>query len=198
MIQESRPEELVDLHLVPGRHRSRRRRLGDDLRRRHPRLLHERRRQQGEGQPRLRALRRQPGCRGADAERLDLVAGHVQLLASRRTPPGTSCSGPPGPSTTCSAPARWTSSTRSAPRSGRTRTSATASTSPIRATSTSIDVSAPGAKIYFTAQPLFFDLTTEWAANAAEDGGQGSPGRRRPGQAGGGASTRKLKEAGLG
>lgn len=26
------------------------------------------------------------------------------------------------------------------------------------------DVSAPGAKIYFTAQPLFFDLTTEWAA----------------------------------
>ena len=27
------------------------------------------------------------------------------------------------------------------------------------------DVSAPGAKIYFTAQPLFFDLTTEWAAS---------------------------------
>jgi multiple sugar transport system substrate-binding protein len=26
------------------------------------------------------------------------------------------------------------------------------------------DVSAPGAKIYFTPQPLFFDLTTEWAA----------------------------------
>ncbi len=26
------------------------------------------------------------------------------------------------------------------------------------------DVSAPGAQIYFTAQPLFFDLTTEWAA----------------------------------
>lgn len=26
------------------------------------------------------------------------------------------------------------------------------------------DVSAPGAKIQFTAQPLFFDLTTEWAA----------------------------------
>jgi multiple sugar transport system substrate-binding protein len=26
------------------------------------------------------------------------------------------------------------------------------------------DVSAPGAKIHFTAQPLFFDLTTEWAA----------------------------------
>jgi multiple sugar transport system substrate-binding protein len=25
------------------------------------------------------------------------------------------------------------------------------------------DVSAPGAKIYFTAQPLFFDLTTQWA-----------------------------------
>ncbi|MEL6264924.1 MAG: extracellular solute-binding protein [Pseudomonadota bacterium] len=27
------------------------------------------------------------------------------------------------------------------------------------------DVSAPGAKIHFTAQPLFFDLTTEWAAS---------------------------------
>jgi len=27
------------------------------------------------------------------------------------------------------------------------------------------DVSAPGAKIYFTAQPLFFDLTTLWAEN---------------------------------
>jgi len=27
------------------------------------------------------------------------------------------------------------------------------------------DVSSPGAKIYFTAQPLFFDLTTEWAAS---------------------------------
>ena len=26
------------------------------------------------------------------------------------------------------------------------------------------DISAPGAQIYFTAQPLFFDLTTEWAA----------------------------------
>ena len=25
------------------------------------------------------------------------------------------------------------------------------------------DVSAPGAKIYFTAQPLLFDLTTQWA-----------------------------------
>ena len=26
------------------------------------------------------------------------------------------------------------------------------------------DASAPGAKIYFTAQPLFFDLTTDWSA----------------------------------
>ena len=26
------------------------------------------------------------------------------------------------------------------------------------------DLSAPGASIKFTAQPLFFDLTTEWAA----------------------------------
>ncbi len=27
------------------------------------------------------------------------------------------------------------------------------------------DVSAPGAKIYITAQPLFFDLTTLWSEN---------------------------------
>ena len=78
MIQDFGPEELVDLHLVSGRHRPRCRRLRHDLRRRHPRLLHERRRQQGSRQPRLCAVRRQPGGRGADAERLDLVAGHEQ------------------------------------------------------------------------------------------------------------------------
>jgi multiple sugar transport system substrate-binding protein len=27
------------------------------------------------------------------------------------------------------------------------------------------EASAPGSKIYFTAQPLFFNLTTEWAAS---------------------------------
>ena len=37
-----RAEELGHLHLVPGRHRPRRRRLRHDLRRRHPGLLHER------------------------------------------------------------------------------------------------------------------------------------------------------------
>ncbi len=80
MIQEFRAEELVDLHLVSGRHGSGRRRLGDDLRRRHSRLLHEWRRQQGEGQYRLRALRGQSGRQRADAECLDLVAGDVELL----------------------------------------------------------------------------------------------------------------------
>ena len=30
------------------------------------------------------------------------------------------------------------------------------------------EVSAPGAQIYFTPQPLFFDLTTEWAAALQE------------------------------
>ncbi len=114
-----RAEELVDLHLVSGRHRSRRRRLGHDLRRRHPRLFHERRRQQGSRQPRLPRLRAEPGRQGPDPERLDLVAGHVELLASRRTRPGTSCSGRPRSSTACSAPARWISSTRSARRSPR-------------------------------------------------------------------------------
>ena len=72
---EFRAEELVDLHLVSGRHRSWRRRFGDDLRRRHPRLFHGRRRQQGEGQSRLPRLRGQSRRQGADAERLDLVAG---------------------------------------------------------------------------------------------------------------------------
>ncbi len=79
MIQTS-AEELVDLHLVPGRHRSRRRRLRHDLRCRHPWLLHERRRQQGEGASRLRAVRRQSGGQGADPECLDLVARDVDLL----------------------------------------------------------------------------------------------------------------------
>ena len=65
---------------------------------------------------------------------------------------------------TCSAPARWTSSIRSAPRSGRTRSSATGSTKSYPGYLEQHDVSAPGAKIYFTAQPLFFDLTTQWAA----------------------------------
>ena len=69
------PEELGDLHLVPGRHRPRRRRLRHDLRCRHPRLLHEWRRQQGEGQPRLLGLCAQSGRDSADAECLDLVAG---------------------------------------------------------------------------------------------------------------------------
>ena len=80
MIQEFGPEELVDLHLVSGRHGSGRRRFRDDLRRGHPRLFHEWRRQQGEGQYRLCAVCRQSGRQGADAERLDLVAGDVELL----------------------------------------------------------------------------------------------------------------------
>ncbi len=67
-------EELVDLHLVSGRHRPRRRRLRHHLRRRYSRLFHEWRRQQGKGQSRLPRLRRQPGGQGADAECLDLVA----------------------------------------------------------------------------------------------------------------------------
>ena len=64
MIQEFGPEELVDLHLVPGRHRPRCGRFRHDLRRRHSRLLHERRRQQGERATwvtrRLRQTRRPP------------------------------------------------------------------------------------------------------------------------------------------
>src|SRR6266446_5726669 len=79
-----RPEELVDLYLVSGRHRPWRGRLRHDLRRRYSRLLHEWWRQQGERQSGLRAVRRQPGRNGADAQRLDLVACHVQLLKAER------------------------------------------------------------------------------------------------------------------
>ncbi len=45
--------------------------------------------------------------------------------------------------------------------------------SPIRAISSSTTSRPPGAKIYFTAQPLFFDLTDRMGGLAAEDGGQG-------------------------
>ena len=75
-----RAEELVDLYLVPGRHGSRGGSLRHDLRCRHPRLLHEWRREQGTRKSGLRALRREPGRKGADAQRLDLVARDVQLL----------------------------------------------------------------------------------------------------------------------
>ena len=66
---------------------------------------------------------------------------------------------------TCSAPARWTSSTRSAPRCGRTRSSAKRIDTSYPGYLNQHDTSAPGAKIYFTAQPLFFDLTTLWSEN---------------------------------
>src|SRR3984893_7021975 len=74
------PEELFDLYLVSGRHGPRSRSLWHDLRCRYSRLLHEWRREQGARQSGLRAVRRQPGRKGADAERLDLVARDVQLL----------------------------------------------------------------------------------------------------------------------
>lgn len=59
------------------------------------------------------------------------------------------------------------------------------------------DVSAPGAKIYFTAQPLFFDLTTEWAATL-----QQMVAKQVPVDEGldklAASVDRQLKEAGLG
>ena len=66
------------------------------------------------------------------------------------------------PSTTCSARARWTSSTRS-----RLGVEGPGIPTPhrqvLRGYLDQYDASAPGAKIYFTAQPLFFDVTTQWA-----------------------------------
>ena len=43
--------------------------------------------------------------------------------------------------------------------------------------------SAPGSKIYFTPQPLFFNLTTDWAASLQEDVRYGSVCRRGARQA---------------
>ncbi len=59
------------------------------------------------------------------------------------------------------------------------------------------DVSAPGAKIHFTAQPLFFDLTTEWAAMLQKMVAHEIPvneGLEQLAQ----SVNRQLKEAGLG
>lgn len=59
------------------------------------------------------------------------------------------------------------------------------------------DISAPGAKIHFTAQPLFFDLTTEWAASMQKMVANEVPvdeGLDQLAQ----SVDRQLKEAGLG
>ena len=60
--------------------------------------------------------------------------------------------------------ARWTSSTRSAPRSGRTRQFRARIAKSYPGYLEQFDASAPGSKIYFTPQPLFEAVTTEWAA----------------------------------
>ena len=109
---------------------------------------------------------------------------HVELLASRRTPPGTSCS-------------------------GRRRTEHDLFgarkmdfVNPVRASVwkdeefrdridksypgylEQYEASAPGAKIYFTAAAAVLRPDHRVGGDAAEDGGQGSPGRRGPRQAG--------------
>ena len=59
------------------------------------------------------------------------------------------------------------------------------------------DVSAPGAAIKFTAQPLFFDLTTEWAASLQKMVAKEVPVDEGLGQLEA-SVNRQLKEAGLG
>ena len=59
------------------------------------------------------------------------------------------------------------------------------------------DVSAPGAKIHFTAQPLFFDLTTEWAATLQKMVANEVPIDEGLDQLAASVDT-QLKEAGLG
>ena len=139
-----------------------------------------------------------PAADGADAERLDLVARHVELLASRRTPPGTSCNGRRRPSMTCSAPRKMDF------------------VNPVRASVwkdevfreridksypgylEQHDVSAPGAKIYFTAAAAVLRPHHRMGGDAAEDGGQGSAGRRRASTSSPQSIDKQLKEAGLG
>jgi len=59
------------------------------------------------------------------------------------------------------------------------------------------DLSAPGAKIHFTAQPLFFDLTTEWAATLQKMVANEVPVAEGLGQLEA-SVNRQLVEAGLG
>ena len=121
-------------------------------------LLHERCRQCRGRQHRLFGLHAQPGSRGTDAECLDLVVGHVQLLDPGRKPPGITSSGPPPASTACSARRRWTSSTRCVSRSGTTpdfKRPDRQKSYPGYLEQFQYEASAPGSKIYFTPQPLF-------------------------------------------
>ena len=76
--------------------------------------------------------------------------------------------------------ARWTSSIRSAPRSGRTRSSASRIDKSYPGYLEQHDASAPGAKIYFTAAAAVLRPHHRMGGDAAEDGGQGSAGRRGP------------------
>ena len=64
----------------------------------------------------------------------------------------------------CSARARWTSSTRSAPRCGRTSEFRARIDKSYPGYLEQFEASAPGAKIYFTAAAAVLELTTEWAA----------------------------------
>ncbi len=155
-------EELVDIHLVPGRNRPWRRGVGDDLRCRHPRLLHEWRRQQGEGQHRLCTLCRQSRRQGAYTN-VWIWSLALSNYSAQKDAAWYFIQWATSTSTTCSERQKMDF------------------VNPVRASvwkdevfrkriDTSYpgylnqhDVSAPGAKIYFTAQPLFFDLTTQWA-----------------------------------
>ena len=110
MIQNSGRIGLVDPHLVPSRHRPRRGQVGDDLRRRHPGLLPERRDRGGRANLALRAVRRQSGGRGATPKHLDLVAGDVELLAAQGRRLALPAVGLGAGARACSARPRWTSS----------------------------------------------------------------------------------------
>ena len=183
-----RAEELGHLYLVSGRHRSRRRRLGDDLRCRHPGLLHERRRQQGDGQPRLLRLHPQSGRRGADAQCLDLVAGDGQRVQAEGRRLGVHAVGvghrarpvrraqdglrQPGP--------RLGLEGRGVPRADR---------QVLPGLPRAVRRLGPGLEDLLHAAAAVRGGDHRVGGDAAADGGQGGPGRRGPGPAGRPAST---------
>ena len=164
------------------------------LRRRYSGLLHERRRQQG-----ARAISPSPPSpptRPPRHPRPTSGSGRWRWRTrpSRRTRPGRSCSGRRAPSTACSARARWTSSTRSAPRSGRTRRSARAFEKSYPGYLAQFEASAPGLEDLLHAAAAVRGGDHRVGGDAAADGRQGGPGRRGPGQAG--RQHRRAAEAG--
>ena len=105
--------------------------------------------------------------------------GHERVLEPEGGGLATSCSGHRARSTRSSAPARWTSSTRSASRSGRMRPSRTGSPRAIRAISSSSRTFGAGREDLLHAAAAVLRPDDRVGVDAAEDGRQRGAGRRR-------------------